>query len=148
MSEERVVPIIYEENRVKVLNDLKDGRLDYLDLADWQFQDKFFAFLLGVRFFEICGSSYPTPRKKEEAPLWFLLACKVQMKLHTTTSFDQLPGLLRSGAVLSRVKFNVGGESGGFNNKNKLKRTSPIHHDTARKFFKDSDPLELRDWHN
>ncbi len=28
------------------------------------------------------------------------------------------------------------------------KRTSPIHHDAARKFFKDTDPLKLRDWHN
>ena len=106
-------PIIYEENRSKVLNALKDGRIDYLDLADWTFQDRFFAFLLGLRFFEICGASYPTPRKKEEVALWFLLACKVQMKLHTTAAFDELPGILRSGAVLSRVKFNVGGNNGG-----------------------------------
>lgn len=140
--------IIYEENKVKVLNDLTDGRLDYLDLADWTFQDRFFAFLLGLRFFEICGASYPTPRRKEEVALWFLLASKVQMKLHTTSVFKQLPGILRSGAVLSRVKFNVGGENGGFNNKNKKERTSAIHHDTARKFFKDTDPDKLRDWHN
>jgi len=148
MSEDIIAPIIYEENRVKVLNDLKDGRIDYIDLADWTFQDRFFAFLLGVRFFEICGASYPTPRKKEEVPLWFLLACKVQMKLHTTSSFEQLPGLLRSGAVLSRVRFNVGGKNGGFNNKNTKERTSPIHQDTARKFFKDTNPIEARDWHN
>ena len=70
------------------------------------------------------------------------------MKLHTTSSFDKLPGILRSGAILSRVKFNVGGLNGGFNNKNRRERISPIHHDTARKFFKDTDPKELRDWHN
>jgi len=145
---ENIIPIIYEESKVKLLNGLKEGYLDYLDLADWTFQDKFFAFLLGIRFFEICGASYPTPRAKEEVPLWFLLACKVQMKLHTTSSFDKLPGILRSGAILSRVKFNVGGVNGGFNNKNRRERISPIHHDTARKFFKDTDPKELRDWHN
>lgn len=141
-------PIIYEENRIKVLNALKDGRIDYLDLADWTFQDRFFAFLLGMRFFEICGASYPTPRKKEEVALWFLLACKVQMKLHTTAAFDELPGILRSGAVLSRVKFNVGGSNGGFNNKNKKDRACPVHHDTARKFYKDTAPGEMRHWHN
>ena len=103
---ENIIPIIYEESKVKVLNGLKEGYLDYLDLADWTFQDKFFAFLLGVRFFEICAASYPTPRSKEEVPLWFLLACKDQMKLHTTSSFEKLPGILRSGAILSRVKFN------------------------------------------
>ncbi len=129
MSEDLGIPIIYEENRIKVLNALRDGRLDYLDLTDWTFQDRFFAFLLGIRFFEICGASYPTPRKKEEVALWFLLACKVQMKLHTTAAFDQLPAILRSGAVLARVKFNVGGDNGGFNNKNRKERTYPVHHE-------------------
>jgi hypothetical protein len=148
MSEEIIVPIIYEENKIKVRKCLREGKLDYLDLADWTFQDNFFAFLLTIRFFEICGASYPSPRKKEEVPIWFLLACKVQMKLHTTSSFNQLPGLLRSGAVLSRVKFNVGGSHGGFNEKNKKERTSPIHHDTARKFFKDTNSGALRKWHN
>jgi hypothetical protein len=148
MSEGPLTPIIYEANKIKVLNDLKDGRIDYLDLAGWTFQDNFFAFLLGNRFFEICGSSYPTPRKKEEVALWFLLICKVQMKLHTTASFAKLPGILRSGAVLSRVKFNVGGANGGFNDKNKKERTSPVHPDTPRKFFKDTKAKELRDWHN
>jgi hypothetical protein len=140
--------ILYQENQIKVLTDLKEGRLDYLDLADWTFQDRFFAFLLGVRFFEICGASYPTPRQKEEVAVWFLIACGVQMKLHTTASYDRLPGILRSGAVLSRVKFNVGGVQGGFNNKNKKERQSPIHQDTARKFFKDTPAKEIRQWHN
>ncbi|MBI4691685.1 MAG: hypothetical protein HY754_15705 [Nitrospirae bacterium] len=148
MSDGVGVPIIYEENRIKVIDALKNGWIDYLDLADWTFQDRFFAFLLGIRFFEICGASYPSPREKEEVALWFLLACKVQMKLHTTAAFDELPGILRSGAVLSRVKFNVGGNNGGFNNKNKKERSSPVHHDTARKFYKDTDPMQMRHWHN
>jgi len=140
--------IIYEEDRVKVLKDLKEGQLDYQDLADWTFQDRFFAFLLGIRFFEICGSSYPTPRRKEEVAVWFLLAVKVQMKLYTTASFSRLPGILRSGAVLSRVKFNIGGENGGFNNKNRRERTCAIDQDTARKFYKDTNPDDMRNWHN
>jgi len=148
MGESISVPIVYEENRAKVLADLKEGLVDYMDWAEWTFQDKFFGFLLGIRFFEICGASYPTPRKKEEVPLWFLLICKVQMKLHTTASFEQLPHLLRSGAILSRVKFNVGGVEGGFNNKNQKERTEPVHHDTMRKFFKDTESSSLRHWHN
>jgi len=31
---ENIIPIIYEESKVKVLNGLKEGYLDYLDLAD------------------------------------------------------------------------------------------------------------------
>ena len=68
--------------------------------------------------------------------VWFLLARLVQMKLHTTSSFNRLPGILRSGAVLSRVKFNIGGCEGEFNHKNKTERTSAIPQDTARKFSK------------
>ncbi len=49
MSEDKIMPIIYEENRIKVLNDLREGKLDYIDLSDWTFHDKFFAFLLGMR---------------------------------------------------------------------------------------------------
>ena len=148
MSDTKEVPIIYEENKVKVLHALREGTVDYLDLSSWTFQDNFFGFLLSLRFFEICGSSYPSPRKKEEVPVWFLLTCSVIMKLHTTSAYHRLPGLLRSGAILSRVKFNVGGFEGGFNNKNKKKRESPVHHDSVRKFFKDSQAGSLRRWYN
>jgi hypothetical protein len=34
MSEDLGTPIIYEENRIKVLNALRDGRVDYLDVID------------------------------------------------------------------------------------------------------------------
>lgn len=61
--------LIYKKNKIQVVKDLKNGKLDYQVLADWVLQDKLFAFLLGIRFFEICGSSYPSPCKKEEIPI-------------------------------------------------------------------------------
>lgn len=143
-----MVPVIYKENKSKVVADIKEGRLDYAELSQWSFQDKFFAFLLATRFFEVCGASYPTPRKKEEVPIWFLLMCMVQMKLHTTAAFHKLPGILRNGPIMSRVKFNIGGVKGGFNNKNQKDRDIPIDFDTARKFFKDTDSFRLESWHN
>jgi hypothetical protein len=108
-------PIVYEENRVKVLERLKQGEVEYMDLSNWSYQDRFFAFLLGIRFFELCAASYPSPRKKEEVPLWFLLCCAVQMRIQTTSVYSKLPGLLKNGPILSRVQFNVGGMEGGFN---------------------------------
>lgn len=104
---------VNEENKPKVLHDLKDGRIDYVDLTHWDFVDRFFGFLLSTRFFEWAARSFPTPRKKEEVPVWFLLGCAIQMKLHTEVAFDNLPGILRSGAILSRVRFNVGLRDGG-----------------------------------
>jgi hypothetical protein len=70
------------------------------------------------------------------------------MKLHLQRAFHRLPGILRSGAILSRVGFNVGLKEGGFNHKNKKKREIPLHQDTVRKYFKDTDPARLLNWFN
>ena len=59
-----------------------------------------------------------------------------------------MPGLLKAGPILSKLKFNIGGESGGFNNKNKNQREVPVNYDSVRKFFRDTDPVKLNKWHN
>jgi hypothetical protein len=46
------------------------------------------------------------------------------------------------------VRFNVGLKGGGFNERNKKERKSPIDQDTARKFFTDTAASELEDWYN
>jgi len=141
-------PVIYEENKVKVLERLREGEVDYMDLSNWSYQDRFFAFLLATRFFEICGASYPSPRRKEEVPVWFLLCCSVVMRLNTTGAYQKLPGLLKNGPILSRVKFNVGGVNGGFNHKNRKERQAPVDFDGVRKFFKDTEAAQQRMWYN
>lgn len=140
--------IVFKENKVEVRRRLKDGRIDYLDLTSWSFQDRLLGFLIEERFFEWCGSSYPTPRARENIPVWFLLGCAIQMKLHRTAAFQRLEYILRSGSILTRVKFNVGLTGGGFNNKNKKGRGIPIDQDTARKFFTDTDASKIEQWYN
>jgi hypothetical protein len=140
--------ILFEENKVEVRRRLKDGRIDYLDLTSWSFQDRLWGFLIEERFFEWCGSSYPTPRQRENIPVWFLLGCAIQMKLHRTAAFQRLEYILRSGSILTRVKFNVGLKGGGFNHKNRGGREIPIDPDTARKFFTDTQASEVEQWHN
>jgi hypothetical protein len=141
-------PILYEENRIKVLDKLQSGEVEYADLSNWSYQDRFFAFLLGMKFFETAAASYPSPRRKEEVPVWFLLCCEVQMRLHTTGAHSRLPGILKNGPILTRVNFNIGGLDGGFNHKNRKERISVIDQDCARKFTKDTPPHELRNWYN
>jgi hypothetical protein len=140
--------ILFQENKVEVRRCLKDGRIDYLDLSSWSFQDRFFAFLIEQRFFQWCASSYPTPRERENIPVWFLLACALQMKLHGTGAFQRLERILRSGSILTRARFNIGLQEGGFNHKNKKRRETPIDPDTARKFFTDTAAERLEEWHN
>jgi hypothetical protein len=140
---------IYQENKRKVLQEFEQGAVTYIDLSSWTFADQFMAFLLSVDFFAHAVSSYPSPRVKEEVPLWILICCALQMKLHTTSSFSRLPGILGSGAILARLGYNVGEQpGGGFNMKNRHDRLSPLDQDCVRKFYKDSDYRKMRQWYN
>jgi hypothetical protein len=55
---------------------------------------------------------------------------------------------MQSGSVLTRVGFNVGANSIGFNSKNHKPRKTAVDPDTVRKFFKDSDLSQVRHWYN
>ena len=140
--------ILFTENKVEVKKRLEDGRIDYLDLTSWSFQDRLFGFLLEEKFFAWCAAHYPTPRERENIPVWFLLACAIQMKLHRSAAFKKLEYILRSGSILTRVEFNIGLKEGGFNGKNRKKRTTPIDQDTARKFFTDTEAATIEAWYN
>ena len=140
--------ILFTENKVEVRKRLEDGRIDYLDLTSWSFQDRLFAFLLEEHFFAWCAAHYPTPRERENIPVWFLLACAIQMKLHRSAAFKKLEYILRSGSILTRVQFNIGLKEGGFNDKNRKERTIPIDQDTARKFFTDTEAATIEDWYD
>ena len=140
--------IVYKENKPFVRQALKDGRIDYLDLTEWTFIDNFFAFLISIKFFEWNESSFPTPRERKNIPIWVLLSCMIQMKLHQTSAFLKLPAILRSGSILTRVGFNIGHKDGGFNYKNKKERKSIIDQDGGRKYFKAIEAEELEYWYN
>ena len=53
--------ILFQENKVEVRRRLKDGRIDYLDLTSWSFQDRLFGFLIEERFWNSVGQVSPRP---------------------------------------------------------------------------------------
>jgi len=141
--------IVYRENKPHVRRCLGAGKVDYIDLTEWSFADRFFAFLSASGFLAFAQASYPTPRVKEEVPVWFLVACAVQLKLHCESAFLRLKHLLQSGAVLARLRFNVGSHAGGgFNNKNKKPRKTMVDQDTVRKFYGHTAAVRLFRWFN
>ncbi len=141
--------IVYRENKPFVRRKLGAGKIDYLDMAEWSFADRFFAFLSASDFLAFAQSSFPTPRVKEEVPVWFLVACAVQLKLHCKSAFSKLNHLLRSGAILSRLRFNVSlRPGGGFNAKNRKPRQTMVDQDAVRKFYKDTPGVRLFWWFN
>jgi len=141
--------IVYRENKPYVRRRLGAGQIDYIDLATWSFADRFFAFLSATGFLTLAQGSFPTPRVKEEIPVWFLTGCALQMKLHGEPAFHRLPYLLRSGAILSRLRFNVGlRPGGGFNQKNKKPRETMVDQDAVRKFYRATRAVRLFRWFN
>lgn len=143
-----LLPRIYSREQSQVIGALRQGGIDYADLTRWAFPDEFLCFVLQSKFFEFADESYPNPRTKNEVPIWFLICCQFLLRLHETGKYHRLDYLLNAGSVLSRVGFNVGSESIGFNDKNKYERKTAVNHDTVRKFFKDTDPIEIRSWYN
>lgn len=140
---------VLQENKRKVVEEFNEGKVTYIDLSSWTFTDRFMAFLLSIEFFGYAGRTYPSPRVKEEVPRWVLICCALQMKLHTTSSFSRLPGILGSGAILARLGYNVADTpGGGFNQKNRTDRTCPLDQDSVRKFYKDGAPQRYRNWYN
>ena len=142
--------VVFKKNKPRVIAALKDGRIDFVDGTSWSFADKFFSFLLSIGFFEFVEDSYPSPRIRKNIPLWILIGLMFQLKLNLKNSFYKLPGILKSGAVLTRTNFNIGRIEGGFNRRNKYPRAKGeiVNHDTLRKHFKDTDASELTGWNN
>lgn len=138
-----LLPRIYEHKQSKVIDAFKVGNIDFIGDTRWALLDDFLAFALKADFFKMADKSYPSPRAKTEVPIWFLLSCQLILRLLGEVKYSQIKTFLNSGPILSRLGFNVGVEKIGFNKKNKQKRETPIHHDSVRKFFKDTSSYNL-----
>lgn len=138
-------PEVYEQSKEKVIAALRRGEMDLATVSRWQLVDEFFAYIMRVKFLEHADKTYPNPRMKNEIPVWFQISCQLLLHALGYVSYKSLESLLYSGPILNRIGFNVLAPL-GFNDKNKYERTTPVHQDAVRKFFKDTDPLAIRRW--
>ena len=92
--------VIFEENKPLVLDALRDGEFDYIEAASEVFEADFFRFIKARALLDQLVETYPTPRKKEEVPLWFYVASNLSMRLHGVHAFDAFPMVVRSGGML------------------------------------------------
>lgn len=142
-------PRIYIKNNKNVINKFKEGNIEHVELSQWNFVDEFFGFLLNEKFFIFADKSYPNPRKLNFVPIWFLIASQFIMRIYGSHKYHDLKFFLNSGSILTKLGFNVSNNiTNGFNNRNKYQRKTQVDQDTVRKYFKDTNPLLLREWHN
>jgi hypothetical protein len=150
--------VIFEENKPFVLQSLGNGDFDYIESASEVYEADFFRFIKAKAILDKLADTYPTPRKKEDVPLWFYISSNLSMRLHGVHSFNSFPMVVRSGGMLSAFGPKAGRkvvhpDNGdviivceGFNKKNYYDRETPCDQDFLRKVSKDTDADTLMRW--
>jgi len=150
--------VIFEENKPFVLQALGNGDFDYIESASEVYEAEFFRFIRAKTILDKLAQTYPTPRKKEEVPLWFYISSNLSMRLHGIHSFNAFPMVVRTGGMLNAFGPKTGRkvvhpDNGditisceGFNGKNYYDRQTPCDQDFLRKVSKDTDADALMKW--
>lgn len=150
--------IVFAHDREFVLEAFRAGEFDAIEVVSEIADRNFFSFLRAGGILKDLAESYPTPRVKEEVPLWFLIAADLALRLHGQTGFNALPYVVRSGGLLSLLSpkqahktidpgtLDMHLQCEGFNDKNHYDRETPCDRDTLRKLAKDTEPDDLQRW--
>jgi len=153
--------VAFHYDRSFVLDALRQGEIDYLEHVSEAAEADLFRHLIRRQIVQRLAESYPTPRKKEEVPVWIYLSSEISLKLHGAQGYHAFPRILRSGGLIEALGPALGGrktrhpETGdvtlacpGFNDKNDYDRQTPCDQDFLRKFGRDTDAGRLHDWFN
>src|SRR5947208_1371670 len=166
----------FKYDRTFVIEALRRGAIDYLENISEAEEADLFRHLLGRDVWERLAEHYPTPRQKEEVPIWLYIASQISLKLHDA-SYHAFPYVLRSGGLITALGPKVGRKAThpdthditlaceGFNDKNDYDRQTPCdqavtvcrehstrnrpyRQDFLRKFARDTEAGRLHTWFN
>ena len=152
--------VVFEHDRDFVLSALRQGNLDYLEHVSEAAETGLFRHLIGRDILKRLAETYPTPRKKEEVPVWLYLASQISLRLHGATAYHAFPYVIRSGGLINALGPEVGRKAvhpqtqdvslfcAGFNEKNRADRQTPCDQDFLRKFARDTQADRLHQWFN
>jgi hypothetical protein len=153
--------IAFQYDRSFVLEGLGRGEIDYLEHVSEAAEADLFRHLMRRDVLNRLAEHYPTPRKKEEVPVWLYLASELSLKLHGAESYHAFPRVLRSGGLIDALGRELGGRKTthpethdvtlscpGFNHKNDYDRQTPCDQDFLRKFARDTQVDRLHAWFN
>jgi hypothetical protein len=151
---------IIEHHPKRVLEALRRGEFDQIEIIGQADEKEFFELCFKEKMLEALAQEMPTARKKQEVPLWFILAANLSLKLHLENSFLAFERVVRCGGLLGALPPEIASkhlnaqtqqmllECRGFNDKNHYPRATPCDQDTLRKFTKDVLAQRWMDWFN
>jgi hypothetical protein len=152
--------VVFENNKPFVIDEFREGRFDYVELASDVAETKFFQFLFGQQIVEKLVQSYPSPRERHHVPLWMYVCSQLSLRLHGQHSFHSYPLIIRAGGLVDALGPDVAHrevdpQSGnltlhcaGFNDRNLHPRQTPCDQDFLRKLARDTESRELEEWYN
>ena len=153
--------VAFQYDRSFVLDALRNGNVDHLEHVSEAAEADLFRHLIRRQVIQRLADTYPSPRKKQEVPVWIYLASELSLKLHGAQGYHAFPRILRSGGLIEALGPEMGGrkarhpETGdvtlacpGFNDKNDYDRQTPCDQDFLRKFARDTEADALHTWFN
>lgn len=152
--------VVFENNKPFVIDEFREGRFDYVELASDVAETKFFEYLFGRQIVDRLAEHYPSPRRREHVPMWIYLSSQLSLRLHGQHSFHSYPLIVRAGGLIDALgpevaRRDVDPQSGdvslacvGFNDRNLYPRQTPCDQDFLRKLARDTKPEELEEWYN
>ena len=151
--------VVFENNKPYVIDEFREGRFDYVELASDVAETKFFQFLFNQQLLERLAETYPSPRKRHHVPMWMYLSSQLSLRLHGMHSFHSYPWIIRSGGLIDALGPEVAqrevDDDGnltiacqGFNERNFYPRQTPCDQDYLRKLARDTESDELERWYN
>jgi hypothetical protein len=79
--------VVFENNKAFVIDEFREGRFDYVELASDVAETKFFQFLFGQQIVAKLAEHFPTPRQREHVPMWMYLSSQLSLRLHGQHGF-------------------------------------------------------------
>jgi len=152
--------IVYEYDQDYVLDCFRNGEFDFVDGVSEVAETEFFRYIGAKKILGNLAETYPTPREKEEVPLWMYVASNLSMRLHGVHSFHAYPYVIRCGGMLNAFGPKVARKTkhpetgdvtlscNGFNDKNTYDRQTPCDQDYLRKLARATAPEQLHRWFN
>jgi hypothetical protein len=152
--------VVFENNKPFVIDEFREGRFDYVELASDVAETKFFQFLFGQQIVDKLVQAYPSPRDRHHVPLWMYVCSQLSLRLHGQHSFHSYPLIIRAGGLVDALgpevaRRTVDPDSGnltlccaGFNDRNLYPRQTPCDQDFVRKLARDTEPEQLEEWYN
>ena len=82
--------VLFQHDQSFVLDRFGEGEFDYVDGVSEVEETEFFRYIGAHKVLPKLAESYPSPREKEEVPLWMYIASNLSMRLHRGPQFSRL----------------------------------------------------------